>query len=70
LIRNAAGIFMLVTSAIAAAAAPPELAGQWQGKLAVKIASLQGTCSGTLSEKTLSGEWKQGNLTGPLVLTR
>jgi hypothetical protein len=40
------------------------------GKLTVKIASLQGTYSGTLSEKTLTGEWKQGTQTSPLVLTR
>jgi hypothetical protein len=39
-------------------------------KLTVKIASLQGEYTGTLAGKTLTGEWKQGPVVAPLVLTK
>jgi hypothetical protein len=39
-------------------------------KLTVKIASLQGEYIGTLAGKTLTGEWKQGPVVAPLVMTK
>ncbi len=39
-------------------------------KLVVKIASLQGEYTATLAGKTLTGEFKQGPMTTPLVLTK
>jgi hypothetical protein len=40
------------------------------GKLAVKIAVLRGEYTATLSGNTLTGEWKQGGPSLPLILTR
>lgn len=40
------------------------------GKLVVKIASLQGEYTATLAGKTLTGVWKQGPVSAPLVMAR
>jgi uncharacterized protein (DUF2147 family) len=40
------------------------------GKLSVKVAAVQGEYNATLSGQTLTGQWTQGPLNTPLVLTR
>jgi hypothetical protein len=40
------------------------------GKLTLKVEQIRGEYSGTLSGKTLTGQWKQGPVDAPLVLTR
>ncbi len=40
------------------------------GKLMVKVAAVQGEYNATLTGKTLTGEWKQGAMVTPLVMTK
>ena len=40
------------------------------GKLMVKVDSVKGEYNGTLAGKTITGNWVQGPINTPLVLTR